>query len=620
MWQRFGTQHEKGQDARLMKTGGVEIGKALADKSKGLFSANDWQCRTCGNVNWARRMDCNMCGTPKYGKVEERTGYGGGFNEREDVEYIERDESDGEYDEFGRKKKKFRGQGPPVASILVTEGKKEEDEEEEQNDLSKYKLEDEDKDKDKNEDEDEDESEDNEEEGDASKYDLAGSDSSGESGLSASRSSSRSSSRSHSLRRRSSQSPRRPSSHSRSGSSGSDTSIHHGSASTGEKERCRYHVQIRKCTAERRGEDVESPSHLPGNEQGKGTRAAGLTRIASSYLSYLTQPHSFKQNQSLPFGAVVYCTGPARPSSFPSCASPTLRPYTPPSLPPSIFSLYSNLMSCLTSSTILLCILLPIPTYSKHCQITFHLCPSPSPTSHFCFAPPLHTFSYAPLHPFYSLFLLCCPLPYSLFLLCCSLFCCAAPSLLPFSAVPLPSLLPFSAVLLPSLLPFSAVPLPSLLPLCVSTTVLHPYTPPLSLTHTCSPLTLTFLFLFFLLFSFYFCAFYSLLYRLSLDFAKSFPLCCLFFFSYWLPVPINYSLPVFLLQFGQIEFSMEVVQNVLTGSTTQVINMLGRGERSLRRCQEIYRRSLYCRPVWPELTRANQQQQRSKPEVVWNTN
>ena len=27
------------------------------------------------------------------------TGYGGGFNERENVEYIEREESDGEYDE-----------------------------------------------------------------------------------------------------------------------------------------------------------------------------------------------------------------------------------------------------------------------------------------------------------------------------------------------------------------------------------------------------------------------------------------------------------------------------------------------------------------------------------------
>lgn len=27
------------------------------------------------------------------------SGYGGGFNERENVEYIEREESDGEYDE-----------------------------------------------------------------------------------------------------------------------------------------------------------------------------------------------------------------------------------------------------------------------------------------------------------------------------------------------------------------------------------------------------------------------------------------------------------------------------------------------------------------------------------------
>lgn len=27
------------------------------------------------------------------------TGYGGGFNEREDLEYKEREESDGEYDE-----------------------------------------------------------------------------------------------------------------------------------------------------------------------------------------------------------------------------------------------------------------------------------------------------------------------------------------------------------------------------------------------------------------------------------------------------------------------------------------------------------------------------------------
>lgn len=66
-----------------------------------------------------------MCNTPKYAKLEERTGnikiltclfhiwilvinffslsgYGGGFNERENIEYIEREESDGEYDEVSR--------------------------------------------------------------------------------------------------------------------------------------------------------------------------------------------------------------------------------------------------------------------------------------------------------------------------------------------------------------------------------------------------------------------------------------------------------------------------------------------------------------------------------------
>jgi len=29
-----------------VKKGGVEIGKQLAEKSKGLFSADDWQCKT----------------------------------------------------------------------------------------------------------------------------------------------------------------------------------------------------------------------------------------------------------------------------------------------------------------------------------------------------------------------------------------------------------------------------------------------------------------------------------------------------------------------------------------------------------------------------------------------
>lgn len=131
---------------------GHEIGKAAAEKSRGLFSADDWQCGRCGNVNWARRQTCNMCNAPKFGEVEERTGLGGGYNERENVEYIEREESDGEYDEFGRKKKKYRDDKPlknkhqNVKEEKVKEvPKKFEDEEEEEEDdedgdLSKYDL------------------------------------------------------------------------------------------------------------------------------------------------------------------------------------------------------------------------------------------------------------------------------------------------------------------------------------------------------------------------------------------------------------------------------------------------------------------------------------------------
>ncbi|XP_014247289.1 zinc finger Ran-binding domain-containing protein 2-like isoform X2 [Cimex lectularius] len=122
---------------------GQEIGKALAEKSRGLFSADDWQCNKCGNVNWARRQQCNMCNAPKFGEIEERTGYGGGYNDRGVVEYVKRDDSDNEYDEFGRRKKN-------KTSITEEEHRRSEEEEEEEedddddegdnNDLSKYDL------------------------------------------------------------------------------------------------------------------------------------------------------------------------------------------------------------------------------------------------------------------------------------------------------------------------------------------------------------------------------------------------------------------------------------------------------------------------------------------------
>ncbi|XP_043494027.1 zinc finger Ran-binding domain-containing protein 2 [Polistes fuscatus] len=96
---------DRGECTKKKKLG-QEIGKAAAEKSRGLFSADDWQCSKCGNVNWARRQQCNMCNAPKFGEIEERTGYGGGYNDRGIVEYKERREDDDDYDEFGRRKKK----------------------------------------------------------------------------------------------------------------------------------------------------------------------------------------------------------------------------------------------------------------------------------------------------------------------------------------------------------------------------------------------------------------------------------------------------------------------------------------------------------------------------------
>ncbi|CAH0747235.1 unnamed protein product [Diatraea saccharalis] len=100
---------------------GTEIGKSAAEKSRGLFNADDWQCNKCANVNWARRQTCNVCNAPRFGEVEARTGYGGGYNERGVVEYRRRDSSsDDEYDEFGRIKRKRKQDSKD--KVGITEG------------------------------------------------------------------------------------------------------------------------------------------------------------------------------------------------------------------------------------------------------------------------------------------------------------------------------------------------------------------------------------------------------------------------------------------------------------------------------------------------------------------
>ncbi|PWA61118.1 zinc finger, RanBP2-type [Artemisia annua] len=110
-------------------------GRGAAGGPTGLFGPNDWSCPMCANINWAKRLKCNICNTNKPGVSEGgvRGGRAGGYKEldEEELEETKRrrreaEEDDGEmYDEFGNLKKKFRvkTQQAEVGQVLPGTGR-----------------------------------------------------------------------------------------------------------------------------------------------------------------------------------------------------------------------------------------------------------------------------------------------------------------------------------------------------------------------------------------------------------------------------------------------------------------------------------------------------------------
>ncbi|TVU21801.1 hypothetical protein EJB05_31464 [Eragrostis curvula] len=112
--------------------GSGRAGAAAIGGPPGLFGPNDWPCPMCGNINWAKRMKCNICNTSKPGTNEGgvRGGRGGGYKEldEEELEEVKRRrkevEDDGEmYDEFGNLKKKFRAKAQRTESAEPGSGR-----------------------------------------------------------------------------------------------------------------------------------------------------------------------------------------------------------------------------------------------------------------------------------------------------------------------------------------------------------------------------------------------------------------------------------------------------------------------------------------------------------------
>ncbi|CAM8946085.1 unnamed protein product [Rhodiola kirilowii] len=125
--QSHGSKTEIGRARIQGRGGGLGRGRNNNDSggagrgtggAPGLFGPNDWTCPMCANINWAKRLKCNVCNTNKPGHNEGgvRGGRAGGYKELDEEEIQETrrrrreaEEDDGEmYDEFGNLKKKFR--------------------------------------------------------------------------------------------------------------------------------------------------------------------------------------------------------------------------------------------------------------------------------------------------------------------------------------------------------------------------------------------------------------------------------------------------------------------------------------------------------------------------------
>ena len=63
------------------------VRKSFADRSNGIFSAKDWVCLKCNNINFEFRTHCNICFKGRFEvNTSNRHGRGGGFMEREENE------------------------------------------------------------------------------------------------------------------------------------------------------------------------------------------------------------------------------------------------------------------------------------------------------------------------------------------------------------------------------------------------------------------------------------------------------------------------------------------------------------------------------------------------------